>query len=60
MNVRDSEHIIAELGEKENYVLTDILAEAWFDFGQWKVLGKSPSVSFFSEGENTIYKKRRR
>ena len=28
MNVRDSEHIIAELGEKENYVLTDILAEA--------------------------------
>ena len=28
MNVRDSEHIVAELKEKENYDLTDDISEA--------------------------------
>ena len=28
MNVRDSEHIIAELGDRENYVLTSNVQDA--------------------------------
>ncbi len=58
MNVRDSEHIIAELGEKENYVLTDILAEADLILVNTCSVREKPVSKLFSEiGKYNLQKK---
>jgi len=58
MNVRDSEHIIAELGDKENYVLTDTLAEADLILVNTCSVREKPVSKLFSEiGKYNLQKK---
>ena len=49
MNVRDSEHIIAELGEKEQYVLTDNMLEADLILINTCSVREKPVSKLFSE-----------
>ena len=49
MNVRDSEHIIAELGEKEQYVLTDNMQEADLILINTCSVREKPVSKLFSE-----------
>ena len=59
MNVRDSEHIIAELNDKENYVLTDTLAEADLILVNTCSVREKPVSKLFSEiGKYNLQKKR--
>ena len=58
MNVRDSEHIIAELNDKENYVLTDTLAEADLILVNTCSVREKPVSKLFSEiGKYNLQKK---
>ncbi len=58
MNVRDSEHIIAELGEKEAYSLTDNLAEADLILVNTCSVREKPVSKLFSEiGKYNLQKK---
>lgn len=58
MNVRDSEHIIAELGEKESYSLTDNLAEADLILVNTCSVREKPVSKLFSEiGKYNLQKK---
>ncbi len=58
MNVRDSEHIIAELGDKENYVLTDNLQEADLILVNTCSVREKPVSKLFSEiGKYNLQKK---
>lgn len=58
MNVRDSEHIIAELGEKESYVLTENLAEADLILVNTCSVREKPVSKLFSEiGKYNLQKK---
>lgn len=58
MNVRDSEHIIAELNDKENYVLTDTLAEADLILVNTCSVREKPVSKLFSEIGKYNLKKR--
>lgn len=49
MNARDSEHIIAELGDKENYVLTDTMQEADLILINTCSVREKPVSKLFSE-----------
>ncbi len=49
MNVRDSEHIIAELGEKEQYVLTDNMQDADLILINTCSVREKPVSKLFSE-----------
>ena len=58
MNVRDSEHIIAELGDKENYVLTSNLQEADLILVNTCSVREKPVSKLFSEiGKYNLQKK---
>ena len=58
MNVRDSEHIIAELGEKEAYSFTDNLAEADLILVNTCSVREKPVSKLFSEiGKYNLQKK---
>lgn len=58
MNVRDSEHIIAELGDKENYVLTSNLHEADLILVNTCSVREKPVSKLFSEiGKYNLQKK---
>lgn len=58
MNVRDSEHIIAELSEKESYSLTDNLAEADLILVNTCSVREKPVSKLFSEiGKYNLQKK---
>ena len=58
MNVRDSEHIIAELGEKEAYTLTDNLQEADLILVNTCSVREKPVSKLFSEiGKYNLQKK---
>ncbi|ASC92560.1 hypothetical protein Sdiek2_0529 [Sulfurospirillum diekertiae] len=58
MNVRDSEHIIAELGDKENYVLTNSLQEADLILVNTCSVREKPVSKLFSEiGKYNLQKK---
>lgn len=49
MNVRDSEHIIAELGDRENYVLTDTMQDADLILINTCSVREKPVSKLFSE-----------
>ena len=49
MNVRDSEHIIAELGDKENYILTDNVQDADLILINTCSVREKPVSKLFSE-----------
>ncbi len=58
MNVRDSEHIIAELSQKENYTLTDTLSEADLILVNTCSVREKPVSKLFSEiGKYNLQKK---
>jgi len=58
MNVRDSEHIIAELGEKRDYTLTDSLEDADLIIINTCSVREKPVAKLFSE--IGVFKKRRK
>ena len=58
MNVRDSEHMIAELGQKESYELTDTLEEADLIIINTCSVREKPVAKLFSE--IGIFNKRRK
>ena len=58
MNVRDSEHIIAELGDKDNYVLTNNIQEADLILVNTCSVREKPVSKLFSEiGKYNLQKK---
>ena len=58
MNVRDSEHIIAELSDKEQYILTDSLSEADLILVNTCSVREKPVSKLFSEiGKYNLQKK---
>ena len=58
MNVRDSEHIIAELGDKRDYTLTDKMEEADLILINTCSVREKPVAKLFSE--IGVFKKRRK
>jgi hypothetical protein len=58
MNVRDSEHMIAELGQKESYELTDTLEEADLIIINTCSVREKPVAKLFSE--IGVFNKRRK
>lgn len=59
MNVRDSEHIIAELGDKENYVLTNSLQEADLILVNTCSVREKPVSKLFQRLVSITFKKKR-